>query len=499
MVHSKYRYVTCRIAGNRSRKRAGWYTQHPEAQIRGGPYQDEEEAAAALAKVLKVKVASLLRSQVPVVRGPEVTEDAAVSTYHFVTKRVMRGHTYWMAQPKRNRQKLFKDIKQAAEWTAKVRKVTLEALSKDSKLHNCNQYQRRLAVVLHIYGQGSEVPGDAAYLRSHAKAIGEIMKQEPAIEILDIQAKYGPSRDALAEAWKFSHPWSKVQWPHLRREYQLVSQKDLLDMERKHIGAIVCRAQRLLAVLRRSIRQVDGVDFTCWVTNCGRNVSHHSGFVPMLSRFKILKKVRRSTVPLLALGSTTGLRYQFRNDNLLEVLGMLCTLIRFADAGQEKVPQGPRSCSTWSKAFHVLSKTVKDNPCPGMKDPKAYVALWTMRAMLLRRMYATGGTRLALDNSSWSDFATTFPDQKDMLGKLIQAEPGLTCRDAMQRSQYKGPPELLTMFLCFLGAADRTSTSFFLKHQAELEKLRASYKEEHLQNPVLKELLKIMKNRLKGS
>jgi len=501
MVHSKYRYVTRRVAGNRSRKTPGWYTQHPGTQNEQGPYRGEEEAAVALAKALKVNVASLLRSQVPVVRGPGVTEDAAGSTYRFVTKRVMRGHTYWMGQPSRNQQKLFKDIKQAAAWTAKVRKMTLKSLSKDSKLHNGNQYQRRLAIILRIYGEGSEVPGDAAYLRSHAKAIGAIVKQVPAIEILDVQQKYGPSRDALAEAWTSSLPWSKVRWSHLLQEYKPVSRTGLLDLESKYSVAIVRRAQHLLAVLRQSAQKVDGVDFTCWVTNCGRNVSHHSGFVPMLTRFKILKKVRRSTVRVLSLGSATGRRYQFRDDNLLEVLGKLCTLIRFADASQEKVPavQGPRSCSEWSKAFHDLSRVVQENPCPGMSDPKAYVSLWTMRAMLLRRMYATGATRLALDNSSWSDFATTFPDQKNMLGKIIKAEPGLTCRNAMHRGNYDGPPELLTMFLCFLGAADRTSTSFLLKHEAKLEKLRASYKKKHLQNPVLKELLKIMKNRLRGS
>ena len=98
----------------------------------------------------------------------------------------------------------------------------------------------------------------------------------------------------------------------------------------------------------------------------------------------------------------------------------------------------------------------------------------------------------------WSEFAATFPDQKKMLRCLIP-RPGLTCRNAMQRCKYKGPAELLTMYLCFLGTVDRTSTSFFIKHEAKLKKLRAIYKTDHLQNPVLLELLKIMKNGLKGS
>ena len=134
-----------------------------------------------------------------------------------------------------------------------------------------------------------------------------------------------------------------------------------------------------------------------------------------------------------------------------------------------------------------------------MRNTKSYMPLWTMRAMLLRRMYAAGATRLALGVSLWSDFAATFPDQKKMLEKIIKAEPGLTCRNAIQRSKYQGTAELLAMYLCFVGAADRTSTSFLLKHEAKMTKLCAECKEEQLQNPVLHELLKIVKKGLKDT
>ena len=97
MVHSKYRYVTRRAPGNSCRKTPGWYAQCARARLWLGPYEDEEQAAAAAAKSMKVKVASLLRSQFPRVRGPEVKEDAAVSTCHYVMKRVQ-----WIGQPSRN-------------------------------------------------------------------------------------------------------------------------------------------------------------------------------------------------------------------------------------------------------------------------------------------------------------------------------------------------------------------------------------------------------------
>ena len=108
---------------------------------------------------MKVKVASLLRSQVPMLRGPEVKEDAAVSTYRYVTKQRRRGHTYWIWAGKK-RQKMLKDI----YWAPTVRKNMLKGSIISG--HFC------------IHGHGSEVPGDAAY--------PAIVKQEPVIDILDI-------------------------------------------------------------------------------------------------------------------------------------------------------------------------------------------------------------------------------------------------------------------------------------------------------------------------
>ena len=505
MVHSLYRYVTRRLPGNKSRKAPGWYAQDPRSRILQGPFEDEMQAVAVVAKTMKVKVVHLLRSEV---EGPAVNAHAAVSTYRHVTQKVMRGITYWMAQPSKNRQKLFKDPAAAAAWAAQQRRqmgqpkrTTKKSLSKGSVLHGRWQYQRRLATVVQVYGGGSELPGDATYLRAHASSMEAIISQEPSMEFLDIQSKYGPCRDALVQVFR-----SKVSSSKVMHEYEPVSKSGLEALEFKYGADRLPRAQHLLAVLRRTVSEVDGKDLSCWVTNCGRNVSHHSGFVPMLLRLKVLRKVRKSTVPSLDLGSATGRRYQLRTDNLLQALDCLCQVIRLADAVQVKVPSsvpGPRSCSAWVQSFHDLTHVVKECSCPGMRNVKKYLTLWTIRAMLLRRMYASGVSRLALDDSLWSDFAKTFPDQKNMLSKILasragrQAEKGLTCRVALERSLYKGPPELMTMYLCFLGAADRTSTPFLSKHQAKMGKMRRNYKTQHKQNPVFRELLKLVKKDLK--
>jgi len=111
-------------------------------------------------------------------------------------------------------------------------------------------------------------------------------------------------------------------------------------------------------------------------------------------------------------------------------------------------------------------------------------------------MYAAGASQLRRDASLWEDFAAAFPDQKKMLEKIVKSEPGLTCTMALRRMEYKGPPELLTMCSCFLGGIDRTSTAFLTKNTDMLARARAEYKKDHRQNPVLPELVKIVKERL---
>ena len=170
----------------------------------------------------------------------------------------------------------------------------------------------------------------------------------------------------------------------------------------------------------------------------------------MVLHFKVLRKVRRSSVSALGLGSATGRRYELRSDNLFEVLSKLCKLIKLADAVKMSKVRGPESCSAWIKAFRDVSDIVKENPFPGMRNVKSYLPLWTMRCVLLRRMYAVGASRLAVDNSLFKGFASTFPDQHKMLQKVVQAGPRMTTRVALRKARYIGPPELMSMYLCFL-------------------------------------------------
>ena len=73
-----------------------------------GPFQGEEQAMACIAKLLKVSPEALQRDRVAQasakheVRGPRSLAHGPptqyVSKYRFVTRRVMRGSTYWVGE-----------------------------------------------------------------------------------------------------------------------------------------------------------------------------------------------------------------------------------------------------------------------------------------------------------------------------------------------------------------------------------------------------------------
>jgi len=164
----------------------------------------------------------------------------------------MRGSTYWVGQPGKRNQKLFKSQDEAAAWVAKQRKTSSDSLRKGKALYKyCTQYQQRLVAVVSIYGGGSEVPGDVEYLRTHATSSEKVFVKEPTLEILDVRSKYGPFRDALISCFKASRPLSQV------RGHKVYTKK----LQEQYGFQAVRRAERLVSVLRQVVHAVEGRDF----------------------------------------------------------------------------------------------------------------------------------------------------------------------------------------------------------------------------------------------
>ena len=192
-----------------------------------------------------------------------------------------------------------------------------------------------------------------------------------------------------------------------------------------------------------------------WVTNCGRNVSHHSGFVPMCQRLHIIELTPNSNVNGFFLSSAER-KYVFLDSAAEQATSLvkLGQVIQFMNALNLADVRGPRSCSEWFEAHRKVDTVVRTFPAPGMTNLKGYVAQSTIRSLLTRRMLSSGFATLKVDKvAKWDDFVAAFPDQKQMLprtlGSRVAKRRNLLVKDAFSLMEYNGPPEALSFYLCF--------------------------------------------------
>ena len=113
------------------------------------------------------------------------------------------------------------------------------------------------------------LPADAADMHQRAPALRTLVLQEPSLEPLMLQLKYGPWRSAVAKAWQQHR--SSVQCP-------VFTKRTLKE-----------RARSLHTVLVAAVEEIaqTGVSRR-WARNCGRSVGRHAGGVPVLRHLGVL-------------------------------------------------------------------------------------------------------------------------------------------------------------------------------------------------------------------
>ena len=121
-----------------------------------------------------------------------------------------------------------------------------------------NQQVRQLRLWLEVY-DGGALPGDLMDMVHRRRRRHQFYLANPAVTLLACSLKYGPARDEFERA-----------------------------LQGTDLAALTTtRLNRALVAVAKSL---DGQDLGLWATSCGRNVSHHSGPVPVLMRFGVLKK-----------------------------------------------------------------------------------------------------------------------------------------------------------------------------------------------------------------
>jgi hypothetical protein len=118
------------------------------------------------------------------------------------------------------------------------------------------------------------IPGDVEAACSMAITARE-MFQEPMFKTLCILGKYKPWCQAVQQAW-----------------LDLQSErpgKFSSRLRKKTVPNHQARIAFILKVVREALLKCDGDRMEEWVANCGRNVSHHSGYLAVVQKFGFLK------------------------------------------------------------------------------------------------------------------------------------------------------------------------------------------------------------------
>lgn len=490
MVKSSFKYCLYRGERNPSRKKVGFYCRHPCEGTELGPFATDAAAARALAKVLGVRYADLAKSEVPM---------SAASKFKYVTSRVRcDGTQRWVAQPTAGIQRQFSNQRDAADWVVAQKKTSIGAISGRRPFYRL-ELRKRVDLMMEVCGKG-ELPGDLDDLRRRATsvALSRAIQEEPAIEIIIAQGKYGPFRECLMASLRHKQSpkskckkgaaGSKVQGSQSRSGVKGSKVLHTLDSSQSKIQ----RAKVVLSILQQTCRLCDGRDFSYWASHVGRNVGYFSAFVPMLLRLGVIARAANGRTGLRL--SSANQRYQLTKGAQAEhrAIAKIGRLITFSDTMMSAIgQQRPTSTMQWCEMFERIRGAISSSPSPGLTDPDSYLSKWTIRTLLLRRLWVARRGRLQISpETTWREFISTFPDQNNYAQQIAGRFPRAQSCSIREFIEHAGlssqiAPELLTMHLCLVGQTRKHSTAFLESHKTAMKRFRVQFKSATGYNPAV--------------
>jgi hypothetical protein len=153
-----------------------------------------------------------------------------------------------------------------------------------------------------VYDYTFDLPADLASACQLRHQAGSLFDEEPALELLSRQGKYGPWKIALHMAW------CKTSGRRTSRR----------KTSRRGVSS---RVALLFRALSQACRLMANVDYKDWVDHWGRGVTHHSGFIPMSLRLQVIRKSAARDRGSLRLGLGSSNYYRLASSARLTRLG----------------------------------------------------------------------------------------------------------------------------------------------------------------------------------
>ena len=270
-------------------------------------------------------------------------------------------------------------------------------------------------------------PEDLVSAYHHAEKSALMFRNNPALEVLSLQGKYGCWKDALHITWHTSYG----------------------------DGSRVLGVRDIYLVLEGALRRLHQVNTHIWSINCGRGVSHHSGFIPMLLRIGVLSRTRGVSRNALILGSLQSTYYLVPCAMESRVRSHLLQLL-VASAAIFKPAPAPTTCQEWHDRVQAMQQSASTYPTIGLSPTGArYLLPWLIRSKLLCDMHVSRVQGLQVSAGMTTEqFAPAFPDSKDWVGILAKHFQVSRIKDLFEKVGYKDRPELFTYYLCIIGSEE---------------------------------------------
>lgn len=314
-------------------------------------------------------------------------------------------------------------------------------------------------------------PGDITAAIEAAKSHKDMFASEPGLHLASIQGKYQPWKEKLHQAWMEEVAGQPQQWG------PGVLGSKLTECQ---------RGRRLYAVLVRAARSLDSVDYQVWVTHCGRNVSHHSGFLAMLQALDLLTMEPEGSPGVLGSDilrlsqKQVGSRSLYRVQPYTVKVGRtLQGYLKAADQLAAALEEPPRTCAAWLQKYEALCVELRKLKARNLSpDTGKYIVPWTFRAAAISQMRAANPPICQLSGDA--DFTAqnlhdAFPDSNSWLTESHFGAGCWSARELRTRLQYSRETEYLAMRTCLYLDPELQlhNPAWLLKHQAGLRAARA--------------------------
>lgn len=271
--------------------------------------------------------------------------------------------------------------------------------------------------------------------------------------------------------------------------------------------------QQLYQALVATVERLDGKQMVVWTLNCGRNVSHHSGWLPLLLRLGIIAKApahlarqppggpRSATVTprsvqprsrrLLPTSRRCGCRRsgKTRQPRLVRLgEGGYCYHIKAFSADVRRKLSSyvlvgevmgtlavPKTCDDWCRAVARFLHACRQHRLVA-HGTNTYFAQWLARSYLLALMRSNGVKGLRSAGISQQQLRQLGPDQCEWIGRICARQ---SASKALRALGFANAPEVFSMNACLFNDPDlaHVPPSVIDKHVPRLRRSMAEYRE----------------------